>query len=403
MKSFNTRVAFVAYLAGILVIHVAVFWNARHVIRRGYPDFTSYYCAGTMVRQGMGHQLYDDHAQDRVKREFAPDVAIRPGVLPYIHPPFVALFFVPFTYASYAPAFVLWDLLNLGLLLALPFLLRPYLSSLQDRSWALWMLASLAFFPVVFDLMQGQDSILLLFLYAVVFVCLKKNREVLAGGWLALGLFKPHFIVPFVLLWITRGSRRILWGFLPAAAGLGLISAAVVGWTGLASYAPYVLHLEGTMARSTIVPADTPNLRGVFYLFLHGSAYLSPATIAISCGIFLWVAWQCREAGGGLFDLQFALAVVTAALVSYHCLGYDLSILILPIAVVAADLRDNAARQGWSRGLLLLAISILFFSPLQLFLLMRSNRLALIGWAVVLLLCGISFRISWRLRTSSLH
>jgi len=402
MKTFNSRLVLVAYLVGIVIVHGAVFWRAREIVRKGYPDFTIYYGAATMVRQGFGHRLYDESAEYKVRREFAPDVAIRTGVLPYNHPPFEALGFVPFTYISYSRAFVFWDLLNVSMLLVLPVLLRPCFPQLQDCSWPLWILTSLAFLPVFFALLQGQDSILLLFLYTLAYLCLRTSREALAGGWLALGLFKPHLTLPFVLLLLVQGRRRILWGFLPLAAGLVLISYAVVGWEGLVSYPYYVWHLEEAMARGAIVPSNMVNLRGVLYLLLRGSPYFSVAAIAISAVVLLWTAWLCgKNLTVGLLDLRFALTVVATVIVSYHCLGYDLSVLILPIAVVASQLRDKVALRGWPRAALVLALGILFFSPLQLFLLMRSNRLALLGWAVLLLMAGISAQIWTRLRTPS--
>src|ERR1700676_244824 len=190
-----------------------MFWNVRESIRKGYSDFAIYYCAGTIVRQGLGPRLYDEAPQFKVQREFSPDVAIRLGALPYNHPPFEAALFVPLTFFSYPAAFVLWDLANLAVLIRLPFLLGPHLPQLQNYPWPLWVLTSLSFFPIFMDLLQGQDAILLLFLYALAFVDLKKNRDTFAGGWLALGLFKPHLVLPFILLLLVQGRRKILPGF----------------------------------------------------------------------------------------------------------------------------------------------------------------------------------------------
>src|SRR5579871_860129 len=157
MRATRTRLVIVAYVLGILGIHGVVLWNARSLIRKGYADFTIDYCAGTMVRDGLGHQLYDLRAQNEVKHRFAPSVAVHPGELPYNHPPFEALFFLPFSYAPYLTAFVLWDLLNLGLLLAIAFLLRDCFAGVPSDSWKFFLPVSLVFFPVFFNLLQGQD------------------------------------------------------------------------------------------------------------------------------------------------------------------------------------------------------------------------------------------------------
>jgi len=407
MKALNIRTTIFFCLAGMVVIHLAVLWYARQTMRKGYPDFNIYYCAGTMVRQGLGHELYNDVAQFNVQRRFSPEVATRPGALPYNHPPFEAAFFAPLTYMSYPAAFIFWDLLNLAMLMALPYLLRPHLPSLQDFSWPLWILASLAFFPIFFALLQGQDSILLLFLYTLGFVDLVKGNDTRAGGWLGLGLFKPQLVMPFILLMFLCGRRKMLYGFLPVAAVLGLLSAAIVGWQGLTSYPQYVLHWEASMTRGAIVPADMPNLRGVLYLLLVGGAHVDVATVTLSVCIFLFTVWQGRKIGpvktgmvkigsASLFPWLFALAVVTTVIVSYHSLAYDLSILVLPILLVVGEGRSAGSVREWPGWVTNLAIAVLFFSPLQLFLLLRSNRLALVGWAVLLWMAGIAGQISAR-------
>jgi hypothetical protein len=400
MGKSKTKVAVLVYLCGMVAIHAGLFWQARELIRKGYPDFTIYYCAGTMVRRGWGHELYNSAAQFKVQQEFAPDVAIRLDALPYNHPSFEALFFVPFTYFSYLPAFVLWDLVNVVALIAIPFLVRGHVPELQRYPWPLWILASLAFFPIFFTLLQGQDSIMLLLFYTLAFVCLKKNAEALAGGCLALGLFKPHLVLPFVFLWLMRSGKKILYGFLPAAAALGLVSLATVGTTGLMSYPSYVLRLERTMARGAIVPSDMPNLRGVIYVLAHDRFYSAGVAIVLSCGILLLAAWQCRsrESAPALFCWKFSLAIVTTIVISYHCLGYDLSMLFLPIALITAKLQDPGILRGWPRVLVLSGVTLLFFSPLQLFVLLRGNHLAVIGWAVILLLSGIAGQIWWETR-----
>ena len=392
MKALSIKTTIAFYLAGMVVVHLAVLWNVRQMIWKGYSDFTIYYCAGTMFRQGLGHELYNDQEQFKVQRQFSPEVATRLGALPYNHPPFEAVLFAPFTYLAYPWAFMLWDFLNLAMLASLPTLLRPYLARFQNCSGPLWLLAGLAFFPVFFALLQGQDSILLLFLYTLTFVDLAKGRDARAGVWLGLGLFKPHLIVPFALFMLLWGRKRLWYGLLLVGAGLGLLSGTVVGWETLRSYPHYVLQLEATMARGAIVPSDMPNLRGVLYLLLRGQ-HVGAVAAALSVCLFLFAVWRGRHvATANSFRWQFALAVVATVVISYHALGYDLSTLLLPIVLVLAEIQAEA--RDWPVWLIICAIAVLFFSPLQLFLLLRLNRLALVGWAVLLLMSGIMEKIS---------
>jgi hypothetical protein len=396
MKPSTLKLAVVLCLMAMLFVHATILWNVREKVWKGYSDFAIYYCAGSMVRQGLGHQLYDTATQFRVQREFAPEVSIRQGPLPYNHPPFEALLFLPFTYIPYPQAFVLWDLTNLAMLAALPFLLRPYLPKLRKYSWPLWVLVSLAFSPIFFALLQGQDSILLLFLYALAFVYLKKDNLPGAGVWLALGLFKFHLVLPFaILLLVQKKRRKILYGFLPAATALALISLATVGGEALRAYPHYVMYLERNLPQSAIVPSDMPNLRGILYLFMASKPYFGAALLLSSGIVFLFAAWRLRGNGNlRLLNLKFSLAVVVTVLVSYHALRHDLSILVLPIFLLADELLDEKRLGGWPSAAAVGAI--IFFSPLQLVLSMRYNLLGIFGGVLVLCLFGIARLISLR-------
>jgi hypothetical protein len=276
-------------------------------------------------------------------------------------------------------------------------MLQPELHHLQSYPWPFWVLATLGFFPIFFALLQGQDAILLLFLYTLAFLCLKRNRDLFAGGWLALGLFKPHLILPFLFFLLVQGRKKILYGFLPIAAVLAFVSIAIVGREGMLQYPRYVVQLEDTMARGAIMPSDMPNLRGILYVLLHGDSYVGAVALVSSVAVLLFAAWRCRAATSP-FDLKFSLSAVATVLVSYHALGYDLSMIMLPILLLANEFLGKDKVRGWSDFLTMAAIAALFFSPLQLVLLMRSNRLALMGWAVLSLLCGIAGQMSLRSR-----
>src|SRR5208283_4551161 len=104
-------------------------WNTRAQIRQGYGDFASFYTAGTLVRRGLGADLYNLAAQWKVQREFASEVKIRQGPLPYIRPPFEALLFSVFARWPYVTALLLRTTLKLALLATIPFIV------VHGRSW----------------------------------------------------------------------------------------------------------------------------------------------------------------------------------------------------------------------------------------------------------------------------
>jgi hypothetical protein len=430
MKLGNLRPVGRLYVAGVLLLHLLVVWNARDLILKGYPDFTIYYTAGTMVRQGMGHTLYDDSVQFQVQRTFAPQVATRLGALPFNHPPFEAVLFVPLAYFPYRVAYLLWGLANLAMLVASPLLLRPHVPILRNWPAPPWTVTvvSLAFFPIFFALLQGQDAILLLFLYGLAFVSWKQKRLVSAGAWLACGMFKFHLVLPFLLLILiqektAQARKRIVAGFLAVSIVLAAVSVAAVGTQQILSYPRYVLGLEKTMAMGAIMPSDMPNLRGVLYLMasnaLSKTRYFDILVIFVSGVLYLVAAGIFALPGrdrdtdpshadpsyadpsfadpsfadrsqADQRDLKFSLAVFATVLVSYHGLGYDLCVLALPALLLVGQLGKKIIAASWTGAAICAGLAVLLFSPLQLVLLMRYNRLALLGWALLLCFAGLA-------------
>lgn len=401
MRLRSSRLA-ILYVAGVLVIHAMVVWNARDLILKGYPDFTIYYTAGTMIRQGMGHDLYNNVTQFVVQQQFAAQVATRLGALPFNHPPFEALLFVPFAYFPYRVAYLLWTLANLGMLATLPILLRPYVPVLARLPSVAWTLASLAFFPIFFALLQGQDAILLMFLYGLAFVALKNQRLVAAGAWLACGLFKFHLVLPFLFLLLIQQRtfeerKKLLGGFVAVAVLLGAISFATVGMRQMSMYPHYLLGLEATTAGGAVNPFDMPNLRGLLSLIAGDNRHFGIMAISLSAMLVLAAAWIAHRSPDDGDDPKFCLAVFTCVLVSYHALAHDLCVLALPVLLLLGWLSSSMTPTSWTRPTIIAGLAVLLFSPLQLVLLMRYNRLALLAWAVLLCFAGVAGEL--RLRT----
>src|ERR1700730_10463414 len=240
-KPIQRELAF--YFSAMIVLHGYVLWQAQRSVPAGLPDFSIFYTAGRILRAGHGARLYDDTLQESLQRSFSPHAMERRGsILPYNHPPFEALLFVPLARFSYVTAYAIWLGINLILLFSVPLLLRPRLSVLGKAPVYLWVLACLGFFPIFMALLQGQDSIVLLFLYCLVFLGLRRNAEFSGGSWLGLGVFKYHLVVPFGVPLLRR--KKLVAGFMAVVVLLGLISLAVTGWQGLLSYPRYVWGTE---------------------------------------------------------------------------------------------------------------------------------------------------------------
>jgi hypothetical protein len=398
MKPRKFKPLITSFLAGMLLLHLLMAWNVRNLLRKGYADFTIFYCAGRIVQQGLAKNLYDPQVQFRVQQQFAGEVDIRHGPLPYNHPPFEALAFVPLTWFAYFPAYLLWDGLNLLALFALPVLLRPYVPWLQHTSTVFVVFASVAFFPVFIGLLQGQDIILLLLLFALAFVSLKKHNDFAAGCWLGLGLFRFHLVLPLVLVLLLQKRKRVGFGFALVALALGLVSVAVTGWATVIHYPSYIWSLEAVKGHGAIVPADMPNLRGFLSVLLTGRTPKFAADVLVgflSLGLLLFTSSRWKAASTeAQFDLGFSLALVMTVLVSYHAEAYDLSLLFLPLVLLPECLRQAEPLDWWTKISFLSPAFLLFLTPLHLILRLRYEQLNLLAPVLVLWLVGLASEIS---------
>jgi hypothetical protein len=399
--------AVILFFVGMVVIHGCVVWSVRGLVLAGYPDFTSFYGAGETVRQGRGDLLYDAGEQWRIQQEFAPRVRIRRAALPYLRPPFEALIFVPFTLRPYSQAYVLWNSISLCVAMAVPFLLRRQIPVLRQLSpWVLWLLP-LAFSPVFLALLQGQDSILVLFFYTLAYLALRDASDFRAGCWLGLGLIKPHLVIPFVVILLLQGRKKVALGFLSVAVVLFFISVAVIGWPELLRYPAYIWSLEQHTGRGLVLPQDTPNLRGLVEGLL--SRLLPTWAIILLVSIFsvaviLWATVERPrplDGSGGVSDLVLSQAMVATFLVSYHAFAYDLSVMLLPIILlVAFILANNLKIEGWAGIALIAPIVVLLFGPVFPVLWLRFHVMNLLAVVLLLWMWGISMAIS-RLRTQA--
>jgi hypothetical protein len=363
----------------MIATHIFFLWRVRDRIIRGDPDFTVFYTAGKMMREGLGFQLYNPHAQLAVQAEFARSSDIRRGPLPYIHPPFEALLFLPLTFLPYPHAFTAWNLINLAVLFRVAMLLKKSLQSLQVIPIWQMVLLGLAFFPIFANFHQGQDAILLLLVVTLSFRALDRDADFLAGCWLAFGLFKYHLILPLALILALWRGRKFIQGFAAVGSTALLISLGLVGWKGALQYPAYAWNVVSHPAFGGIPPGQLPSLYGLLasWPFSHEAGVSLVLVTAAGSAALLMVAASLRKYSRdkGLFRLCFGAVVITALLVGYSTNSYDLSLLILPLAVIVNGWLES--RPEW-KGLLAPAVPLLI-SPLWFLLWMRWQRINLMA------------------------
>jgi hypothetical protein len=385
----------------LCVAALGVFLSLKFSALLKGSDFPDFYCAARMLAEGHGHQLYDANLQ----RQYQARYSGRVGTL-YIHPPFEAAVYLAVAWLPLSKAYLLWFWLNL-IFLGIGACLMAR-EELLPWCWTSWLALSLTFVPVLLCLQQGQDSILLLLSIILGFAAWKRERPYVAGCWLGLGLFKFQLALPLILALLfasVRSSNRgkLAKGFGLTAVALAAVSAAISGWRIFVVYPQFLIHLQA-LPFAGIVPDAMANFRGLVYWMLQGRQSTAAAiiTMALSAGSFIYMlnVWRRGQAEDGTSPGQhissaFSSALLFAILVSYHLNPHDLSLLLIPFAILLEQIFEQKSYKTTSektaafRWVMFSLMVILFLPPLHVWAL-PTGRYAIIALPVFILFLAVT-------------
>ena len=377
-------------LGATILLFGAVLWCGRGPGAEK-TDFSLTYVGAQIVHQGFGSRLYDLDLQ----RQTRDSLFQHPNPLFFEHPPFEALLLSPLAALPFRTAYMLWGFANATIWLLLIFFMRPYLPApREDLGYtALWLL----FAPLGVALFQGQSSLLLLALYAGVFVLMRQDKELAAGATLGLGLFKFQFVLPFVLISLLRKQWRFLGGFCIAAAVLGILSMLTTGWHGMVSYVRFLLAIGTTPQNLSYGSAvDMPTIHGFVYAMVGGRIGrlgLGVGVLALSVAVLVFIARRWNAPRGSSGDsLMFAAAVAGSLLCSSHMFTHDFSPLVLAMFIALGSLPSRS-----HRGLRIAMIFtlVVFWLPPAYFILVAFHRMYLMCPVLALLAIAAVLRAKY--------
>ena len=391
------KLIFVTFLTFSLLFQSALVWSQLDYIRSGYFDFVLYYSGAKIVNDGKGTQLFDLAVQRDYQKGFGGGE--KRSDLPFNHPPYELLPLLPLANFSFPVAHALWTAISILLLAIALARLFPFVEA-SNRVLFAFMVP--AFFPTITALKMGQDSGFTVLLMVETFVSLKHKRYAIAGGLLALGLYKPQFVLPLLGILFMHGRWMSIFGFLFVGLLLTAISLAMVGVDGLMGLA--TLWLPMINRGHVVWPELMTNLRGLIYIVLH-PAGLTEATnvLALVFSVItyvttLWLWPRSAAEKNELFDLRFAAAVIMTALVSFHSYSYDGTLLVIPLVIMLNQIL-KASGPYPVRHRIFLALMIAWFVPWVPNVLLRAALLA--WWALPLPIFFALIAVEIRHRTHS--
>ena len=301
-------------------------------------DYIAFHTAGRLVVSGHAVQLYE-HASIVGVQD-----ALLGGRIPgfydaYRNPPFFALIYAPIAKVDLLSGFGIWSLLSLACLAVSTWLLLVEVPWLRSR-WRGLLVFIFAFPPVYFGLIDGENAMVSLLLYVLLYRSMVRGQDVLSGVWAGLGLFKPQLFFIFPLIFLATRRWRALTTYVCVAVAMLVVSFALVGADGLQAWIRILLEPEG--GNATVNGWRMASAKSFFDSLLPGLGLISLSLYLATSLALLGVLFRVWSRPVASLPGVWALTVLIALLVDPHLVDYDLTVLVLAGVLIAPRLRQYA-------------------------------------------------------------
>jgi hypothetical protein len=336
-------------------------------------DFTAFYWAGHAVVHGRVEQLYDIDAElaflDALRAP-APSLA---EVHAFVSPPYWALFFAPLGALPYPAALALFWALSFALLWLNVRAISAELPELEALGTPARRVAlAIGFFPCLFSFLNGQTSMLLLTPLTLTFVLLRRREDFWAGIVLGLLAIKPQIAFgPAVILLFSGRFRALAGAALSASVWLALGLFLMPG--AMADYVVLAPELFEFLRQDDYQTWGQTSLYGLVTLLLDpiwhdGATWIGNAMVLLAAGANAIFARRLPwSPGSRRWDLSIAAMLALGLLSSPHLFLYDVSLMLLPLAIVVARLHGEKEGALLDGGPVLAATAVMaatvFFGP----------------------------------------
>ena len=347
-------------LALLLALRFARF--TADVALRPSHGFAAYYTAARLLREGDDVSRFYDDAWFRAHVEaYTPNI----GDIYRPNPPTTALLLLPLADLDYSGVRLVWTLLSLVCLIAAGGWL---LQQVGLRGWWLpgFIAFALAYQPLYANVRLGQAYVLLLGLLVVAWYGYRERRAGTLG--IALGLmlvFKMAGGLIWLLLMVQRRWRALAW----AVATVLVTAVASLWWVGLDAWRTYLRLLPRLPTRPELAVTAYQTQFGFIHHLLSFDARWNPQPLLRAPALGTWLTGLGFAALTALSihrayvseqpDLVFATFVIASVILSPLSLDYHYTLLLLPIAVLAAWVQEAASRWSWiAFGVALVLIAV---------------------------------------------
>lgn len=298
-------------------------------------DFVTFYAEAKLFWEEP-RSLYDLDRQLAYQRSIAPTER----VLPFVYPPITAALMAPLALLPFSAAFLAMTLVNLALILAsLRLLVRQFSLSPDQSHWL--HLFALCNFGVQGVMISGQTSAIILYCLTRHVIAQKRRNQSTAGFWAALLSFKPQYLpIPHLVLLLNRKWRGLL-------IGAVISTVLIVGAFFLVGAQASRQYFE--LAQRMVAADDDwwnqwrgmHNLRAltIYWLPAAWQAYVWWAGIALVLSAVISCNLRREKVAAG-FAVVWIINVLGLLIVIPHLFTHDLTLLILPCALLISLLKQ---------------------------------------------------------------
>lgn len=345
----------------LMLIAVGAIVVAHILLRQGWQgglgqiigsDFITLVSAGQLYWTDPS-ELYD-YQQQYAVQQLLISPTLLPGLNPYISPPYVAMAYGALARMPLEMSFTIWTILTLAAVVMAAYLTERYLipdrlrgPSLSVPQLVVLVMSSFAF---VEGVIVGQNHGVTLLLATAVAVFSLRGRWWLAGLCGGLLIYKPHFVLGFLVIWLVWRRNRALVAFAATAAVWLVVSLATSGadpyraYLGLSDALLGLPYVDGFPAYLMVTPSGL--LSTLLPQAAAASARALSLTIALGAtGALLAIAWRYRAMPDDKCGPALAAGLLYPLLVAPYTLLHDL-VLLLPVFALLSHI------QGHRRALL---------------------------------------------------
>ncbi|MEH2511511.1 alpha-1,2-mannosyltransferase [Nitrobacteraceae bacterium AZCC 1564] len=283
-------------------------------------DFTSFYAAGRLAQQGTPELAYDQAAHHAMER------IVVGGPTAY-------------NFFYYPPVF----LLLCSLLANLPYTTALFLFEATTLAAFLWVgrriladrkpitvLALLAFPPIWYNALLGQNAFLTASLFGLGFLLLER-RPILAGIVLGAICYKPHYGLLLPVAFVASRNAKAFIAAAGSVATLITLSLLQFGWATWAAYleAAAGSHASYESGAVDMVSVATPFGASLVLGLPSSQAYIVQGVVTACVVAWVGIVWHRGDMSLALrFASLLAAIPLTVPIFQY----YDLAILVFAFA-----------------------------------------------------------------------